>query len=208
MKNKNKYTMFSPPRYTVGGDAGQRPDSRPQSYFYASSYESVSRNGVTAVRRGVNDNGKVSRDGYVIDAQGKTHPIDYHQIPHANVRYLRDEPAPLPSARDNDDDDGGPPVRPPTTPTHPQVATRTREHVARTSPRGDAALAMSPVKKARPSSPRGSRIESDPFRKWPYFHRRPVASTRDAPSRSTADVPRGTSQQKTPIGDVPEKRSK
>jgi len=179
--------MFSPPRYTGGGDSGQRPDSRPQSYFYASSYESVSRNGVTAVRRGVNDNGKVSRDGYVIDAQGKTHPIDYHQIPHANVRYLRDEPAPLPSALDNDDD-GGPPVRPPTTPT--------RE------------LAMSPVKKARPLSPRGSRIESDPFRKWPYFHRRPVASTRDAPSRSTADVPRGTSQQKTPIGDVPEKRSK
>jgi hypothetical protein len=196
--------MFSPPRYARGGDAGQRPDSRPQSYFYASSYESVSRNGVTAVRRGVNDNGKVSRDGYVIDAQGKTHPIDYHQIPHANVRYLRDEPAPLPSARDNDndDDDGGrPPIRPPTTPTHPQVATQPREHVARTtrtSSRGDEALAMSPVKKARPSSPRGSRIESDPFRKWP----------RDAPSLSTTDVARGTSQKKTPIGDVPEKRSK
>jgi hypothetical protein len=153
---------------------------------------------VTAVRRGVNDNGKVSRDGYVIDAQGKTHPIDYNQIPNANVRFLRDEPAPLPSARDNDDDGGRPPVRPPTTPTHPQVATQPREHVTRTSSRGDAALAMSPVKKARPSSPRGSRIESDPFRKWP----------RDAPTRSTADVARGTSQQKTPIGDVPEKRSK
>jgi hypothetical protein len=202
--------MLSPPRYVRGGDAGQRPDSRPQSYFYASSYESVSRNGVTAVRRGVNDNGKVSRDGYVIDAQGKTHSVDYPQIPHANVRYMRDEPAPLPSARDNDDDDGGPPFRPPTTPTHPQVATQPREHVARSSSRGDAALAMSPVKPARPSSPRGSRIESEPFRKWPYFHRRPVASTRDAPFQSTAasDVARGTSQQKTPFDDVPEKRSK
>ncbi len=71
-------SIFGPLRHLLASDEGART---PGSYFYSSHYEAVSKDGWTAVRRGVNDNGRVRRDGLVIDAQGNAHPIDYDRLP-------------------------------------------------------------------------------------------------------------------------------
>ena len=70
--------------------AFQTDGRRNGSYFYESSYESISNDGWTAVRRAVNNNGQVSRDGFVVGADGKTHQIDYDQLPaHSNPTLAR-----------------------------------------------------------------------------------------------------------------------
>jgi len=80
-------------------------DDRPSSYFFASRYEAVSNNGWTAVRRDVNDNGRVYRDGHVIDAKGNTHVIDYDQLPSGAPRPRLEAPEadlhPRKAARDD-----------------------------------------------------------------------------------------------------------
>ena len=148
---KNNYKMFFSPRYMSDDDVSQPGWSR----FYAASYESVSQNGVTAVRRGINDNGKVSRDGYVVDSEGKTHQIDYDKLPGAKLTHsltIDDH-----GKRKNHFDD------------------------RRASRRGDDELAISSAKHLS-SDPgafrkRKSVIDTTPFNKWPFFNRRHVAST-------------------------------
>ena len=160
--------------------------TRPGSYFFSSRYEAVTNNGWTAIRRGVNNNGRISRDGLVIDADGKTHRIDYDQLsglPGSRLRLEERTPSHEPVVRAWD---GATRSSPPPAdgPVHKSAQARSN----RTSPRTKSSSARE-VERALPNR------SKEPMGRTKT---KPKAPTKTPVENETPTKPRS----KTPIVDV------